>query len=99
MENYFVDEIGVDQFDRNHFILFDSGGYSINDLLAELGIIESCSRNFKLRTPESASDSLDSTTPSSIANSSNQESHQNLIKIFQKRINQLSKLSFFNLSD
>ena len=74
MENYFVDEIGEDQFDRSHFILFDSGGCSINDLLAELGIIESCSRNFNLKSPESASDSLDSTTPSSIANSSNRES-------------------------
>ena len=73
MENYFVDEIGVDQFDRKHFILFDSGGNSMNDLLAELGITEPSTRNFNLRTVDSTSDSPYS-TPSSIVNSSNQES-------------------------
>lgn len=67
MKNYFIDEIGVDQFDRNHFILFDSGGHSINDLLAEHGITEPCARNFKLRA-------LDSTTPSCILESPNQKS-------------------------
>ena len=63
MENYFVDEIGVDQFDRNHFILFDSGGNSMNDLLAELGITEPSTRNFNLRTVDSTTDSSNSTTP------------------------------------
>ena len=57
-ETYFADEIGFDQFERIHFILFDSEGNSINDLLAELEITEPCARNLQLK-PIHLDDSLD----------------------------------------
>ena len=57
-ETYFADEIGFDQFERIHFILFDSEGNSINDLLAELEITEPGQRNLQLK-PIHLDDSLD----------------------------------------
>ena len=50
MDTYFIDEIGSDQFERIHFILFDSEGNSMNDLLAELGITEPTELNLKLKS-------------------------------------------------
>ena len=50
MDTYFIDEIGLDQFERIHFILFDSDGNSMNELLAEQGITEPSRQKLKLKS-------------------------------------------------